>query len=474
MDSIKLLNIEQDEPVRIIGFDDLLLSGIPKAIYPEDTEEQNSMREYALSVLKKPSTRTENIVYRRDMVRDFLSGAGLLEKLLEITSGTDEFRKNWQEEKKNQYTKRREEGENDPDSYIWKLDLCQLDCRAFLQLSEKLKEMIDFLAQYTFYAEGLLEFKEACIKLYASHAFSAVPRALKICAADPDSFSVELLIGLNENLNIDSVRLNNISDEAVHGEKRFDSSSVTSKEFMHLFKVGLEVTDDETVESCEEILKLFSDTYSQLRFYRFAVDYCNAFASRGVKCTFPQITEAASNVTSVLDMMDPLDVLVNPDKVQEHDILLTPERSGIVVSGPGGVGKTALLRAVCVSQLLAQCGLPILCKDASLSIKCGIFVCFADVSSAKDSIRRFETEASSMARIIENLSPYSLIALNELFESVSFADAADALYNIFTVITQHDIAFFATTHLPQLAERFIEIDKITAVSMKEGGMLEAL
>ena len=190
---------------------------------------------------------------------------------------------------------------------------------------------------------------------------------------------------------------------------------------------------------------------------------------------FPQVTEAESAVTSVLALFDPYEVLSGKDFGVPHDILLTPERSGIVVTGPGGVGKTALLRAVCTAQILAQCGLPVICKDATLSVRSGIFVCFTDVSDpSKDLLKRFESEAQSIAKIINSLTPYALVALNELFETVNFADASDALYNIFSVMTQHNIAFFATTHMPRLAERFIEVDRITAMSMTEESRLETM
>ena len=92
----------------------------------------------------------------------------------------------------------------------------------------------------------------------------------------------------------------------------------------------------------------------------------------------------------------------------------------------------------------------------------------------RDLLRRFESEAQAMAKIIDSLTPWALVALNELFETVSFADAADALYNIFSVMTQHNIAFFATTHMPRLAERFMEVDRITAMQMTAEGKLEPM
>ena len=89
-------------------------------------------------------------------------------------------------------------------------------------------------------------------------------------------------------------------------------------------------------------------------------------------------------------------------------------------------------------------------------------------------LRKFESEAQAIAKIIDSLTPYALVALNELFETVNFADASDALYNIFSVMTQHNIAFFATTHMPRLAERFIEVDRITAMSMSGSSRLEPM
>ena len=478
MPKVNLLEKFQDERIKIIGAEDLMLDRIPRLVYPDPADAEKC--EYALGVLRAPLQNIDNIVYRRDVARDFLASDDLLDRLTAVAAGADGFRQEWQEKRKALIAAHVSGEDNDP-ALEGKFRMLKLNLASFLELSDRLGSLIDILASGALYAEGLLEFKETCIRLFASHAFSDVPRAKKLLAADPGNFTAELLLGINENLSVETVELNTLytqreKSDGAHeaGKKNRNYVSVKTVELVPMLVSALDTLNNQTVESCEELLKLFRELEQELRFYRFCIDLCGAFRRAGGTYIFPQVTEPESAVTSILDLRDPYEVL-SAGKAVPHDILLTPERSGIVVTGEGGVGKTALLRAVCVSQILGQCGLPIICRDASLSIRSGIFVCFTDVSDPdRDPLRRFESEAQSMAKIIDSIAPYSLVALNELFETVSFADASDALYNIFSVMTQSDISFLATTHLPRLAERFIEVDRITAMSMNSESKLEVM
>lgn len=481
MSAIKLLEIKPDEHIKILGAEDLQLDRLAELIYPDEADAEK--RAYASSVLRSPLSVTDNISHRREIARDFLASGDLLDRLEAISGDAQEYRKNWQDERKQLIVAHA--SDKFDSLYITastktKFEMTKLNLKRFLELSGRLKELIDLLATNTLYAEGLLEFKETCVRLYASYAFTQVPKAKKLLEANMENVTAELLLGLNENLSVESVSLNNLytpesektPDESSSPDKKV---SVSPSEMMPLLIASLEGLNDSTVESCEQLIGMFTDLSQELKFYRFCADFCRALKKAGAKYVFPQVTEAESLVTSILALRDPLEILAHEGLGAPHDILLTPERSGIVVTGPGGVGKTALLRAVCTAHILAQCGLPIICADASLSVKSGIFVCFTDVSDPeKDLMRRFESEAHAIATIIDSLTPYALVALNELFETVNFADASDALYNIFSVMTQHNIAFFATTHMPRLAERFTEIDRITAMSMTGDSKLETI
>ncbi len=479
MSTINLLELIPDDRIKIIGAADLQLERLPALVYPDEADAEK--RAYASGVLRAPLCRPENITHRRDIARDFLASGDLLDRLEQISAGAGDYRRTWQDERRQLFADLHSDDGAPVSDIEAKFAMLKLNLRSFLQLSGRLKELIDILASSTLYAEGLLEFKETCIKLYASHAFSDVPRAARLLEADTSDYTAELLLGLNESLTVETVNLNMLytADDNAAGADEYDSDElsahITAEEIEPLLLAALDALNDHTVESCEALIGLFQELFTELRFYRFCLDFCRALSNAGSHYVFPQVTEAESGVTSILALRDPLEVLSGEGAAVPHNILLTPERSGIVVTGPGGVGKTALLRAVCTAQILAQCGLPVICKDASLSIRSGIFVSFTDVSDPnRDLLRRFESEAQAMAKIIDSLTPWALVALNELFETVSFADAADALYNIFSVMTQHNIAFFATTHMPRLAERFMEVDRITAMQMTAEGRLEPM
>ena len=171
MSTINLLELIPDDRIKILGAADLQLERLPALVYPDEADAEK--RAYASGVLRAPLCRPENISHRRDIARDFLASGDLLDRLEQISAGAGEYRKAWQEDRKQLFAELHSEDGANLSDIEGKFAMLKLNLRSFLKLSERLKELIDILASSTLYAEGLLEFKETCIKLYASHAFSS-------------------------------------------------------------------------------------------------------------------------------------------------------------------------------------------------------------------------------------------------------------------------------------------------------------
>jgi DNA mismatch repair ATPase MutS len=135
------------------------------------------------------------------------------------------------------------------------------------------------------------------------------------------------------------------------------------------------------------------------------------------------------------------------------------ETSGILVTGKNNSGKTVYLRSVGTAVLLAQCGLPVPCESAVISIRYRIFTSFAAAEGELlplSSAGRFEEEVAAISQIIDAVEPSSLLLMNETFQTTAYDEGAEGMYHILNYIAAIGCGFIFVTHLLKLKELYAD------------------
>jgi len=135
------------------------------------------------------------------------------------------------------------------------------------------------------------------------------------------------------------------------------------------------------------------------------------------------------------------------------------ETSGILVTGKNNSGKTVYLRSVGTAVLLAQCGLPVPCESAVISVRNRIFTTFAAAEGELiplSSAGRFEEEVAVLSKIIDDVVPSSLLLMNETFQTTAYDEGAEGMYHILNYIAAMGCGFIFVTHLLKLKELYRE------------------
>ncbi|MCS6933756.1 MAG: DNA mismatch repair protein MutS [Chitinophagales bacterium] len=158
-----------------------------------------------------------------------------------------------------------------------------------------------------------------------------------------------------------------------------------------------------------------------------------------------------------------------------NDVLLDADTHQIlIITGPNMSGKSALLRQTALIVLMAQIGSFVPAASASIGLVDKIFtrVGASDNLSAGEST--FMVEMNETASIMNNLSPRSLILLDEIGRGTSTYDGISIAWSIAEYLHQHSHAhprtLFATHYheLNELAELYPRIHNFH-VSVKEAG-----
>jgi DNA mismatch repair protein MutS2 len=129
------------------------------------------------------------------------------------------------------------------------------------------------------------------------------------------------------------------------------------------------------------------------------------------------------------------------------------EHAITIITGPNSGGKTRLLQAVGLTQLLAQAGLFVPAQSARLSIRSGMFVSLVQHAEADQSEGRLGTELLRIRRLFESLPLGGLAILDELCSGTNPTEGEEIFELLIELLGELRPAAFISTHFLGLAAR---------------------
>ncbi|KAL3829897.1 hypothetical protein ACJIZ3_018699 [Penstemon smallii] len=135
-----------------------------------------------------------------------------------------------------------------------------------------------------------------------------------------------------------------------------------------------------------------------------------------------------------------------------NNIFLSEASNMVIVTGPNMSGKSTFLQQVCLVVILAQIGCYVPARFATLRVVDRIFTRMGTVDSLESNSSTFMTEMKETAFILQNVSPRSLIVVDELGRATSSSDG----FAIAWSCCEHLLALRAytifATHMQNLSE----------------------
>ncbi|HOU90619.1 MAG TPA: DNA mismatch repair protein [Polyangiaceae bacterium] len=128
----------------------------------------------------------------------------------------------------------------------------------------------------------------------------------------------------------------------------------------------------------------------------------------------------------------------------------------VIVTGPNSGGKTRLLQAVALAQLLGQVGLPVPAERARLVWTDGIFVSLVQEVASDAREGRLGTELLRIRRLFETLSCNSLVILDELCSGTNPSEGEEIFELVVELLEQLAPRAMITTHFLQFAGRLAQ------------------
>lgn len=427
--------------------------------------------EYLLSVIGKMPMGKETAVYRSEILKDFLKYPELLSSLIQIFKGYDGLRSETEEMIGEVFRY----GAPTTDTGMLDCVYEQLYINAHFarNVIAYFSELDSAFAPYDVSSEGLKAMKELCVSVRESRCIDEIEGAaerFKSESAEGYSFTVKCT--LDDTLSAAKSVIADIS-EAGKGQKKKLFSAFKKKEAVpssvDIGNSASESVGKATVAALGELSALFSDIadgiYSaffgigkELKFYFCAVEIAKYLEKGGMKYCFPTVLDKEADTFKGEGVYDIL--LLTEGKNKETIVSNSVDISGngFMIIGDNNCGKTSFLRAVGTAVIFAQSGLFVAANSLVSSVRSGIFTHFSsaekDFAGSDDVAGRFESEVIDIVAIVEKLTPYSLVMLNESFQTTAYREGAEGMKEILDVLPEINVKYIFVTHIKAMLKEY--------------------
>ncbi len=133
----------------------------------------------------------------------------------------------------------------------------------------------------------------------------------------------------------------------------------------------------------------------------------------------------------------------------------------VVITGPNRGGKTTLLQAIGLAQIMMQVGLYVPAREAAMSICDGILTHYPALEEPEKGTGRFGEEAQRIGSLFDSATRHSLILLNESLSSTSGGESLYLAQDIVRVMKMLGSRAVYATHLHGLAASAAELNRDT-------------
>jgi hypothetical protein len=443
--------------------------------------ETGRQTDYFLSVLCRESSGKENALYRAEILRDFIRNPALLTDLTQLFRGYENLPEETEEVIKEIFRY------GAPVTASGMLDCSYEELYVNAHYARNViayfSEILEALNACEVQSEGLRAMKSFCVSISESKCITELEKAAE-CFRSENAASYRFSV----NASLDCAM--RISSCSVSGVKSVDEKD--KKGFFGLFKKDKTVNVDISTAAADnagsalsvalsELSGIFSDLaggiYSvfkgigeELAFYTVALDLERRLRTSGMPYVFPEVLDAEDDTLTGSGVYDML--LLNEGKGKKEIVTnsVCLEKS-ILARGDNNCGKTSFLRSVGTAVLFAQNGLFVAAEAMRVSVRSGIFTHFSSAEKdfdGSDAAGRFEGEVKEIADIMDRVKPYSLVMLNETFQTTAYREGAEGMKDILDALTAYRCKYLFVTHMKAMFSHFGggEVSVLSAVGYK--------
>jgi DNA mismatch repair protein MutS2 len=208
---------------------------------------------------------------------------------------------------------------------------------------------------------------------------------------------------------------------------------------------------DAVFEGIRPHLVPFVQLFGDLEFYLGALGFWSRATRSGLHMCFPEFVPP-SEPRELRGLFNPL-LLGNGVVPVPCDVLTERHDVTLMITGPNSGGKTRLLQAIGLAQLLAQSGLFVPARSARMALAPGLVVSLLQETRVDQTEGRLGVELMRIRSLFESLPAGAVVLLDELCSGTNPSEGEEIVELVIRTLTRLHPQAYITTHFLEFAAR---------------------
>jgi DNA mismatch repair ATPase MutS len=216
---------------------------------------------------------------------------------------------------------------------------------------------------------------------------------------------------------------------------------------------GLNEVANAVGQSADHVMAFFTELKLELAFYLGCLNLHEELVARGKPVCVPQPLPPEETSFVAEDLYDVALTLHLDEETVGNDVD-AGGKSLMFLTGANQGGKSTLLRALGVAQLMLQAGMFVGARSFRANVCAGVFTHYKREEDDAMESGKLDEELRRMSELTRGLAPTSLLLCNESFASTNEREGSEIARQIVRALLERRIKVLFVTHMYDLAHGF--------------------
>jgi hypothetical protein len=228
---------------------------------------------------------------------------------------------------------------------------------------------------------------------------------------------------------------------------------------------GLNLIANALAQACDHVLSFFQMLRVELAFYVGALNLRDRLQALGAVTCIPELASGEALAFSAAGLYDVALTLTLRHAAVGND-LDADDRGLVIITGANQGGKSTLLRAVGVAQLMTQAGLLAPASRMRADLRTGVFTHYKREEDETMQSGKLDEELRRMSDIADRITPGGMLLCNESFASTNEREGSEIARQVIGALGEEGVKVLCVTHQYDLAHGFYVADSLRSLFLR--------